>query len=91
MILRVSSKTEPTKLAGAIAGILRNEGPAEMHACGAGSVNQAVKAIAIAKMYLRNEQKDAYVEPYFDNVLIGEDQKEKTIIRLVVTEMPYVA
>ena len=47
-LLKISSKTRPAALAGALAGVIREHGKAEMQAVGAGAVNQAVKAIAIA-------------------------------------------
>lgn len=51
-VLKVSSKSDPNKVAGAIAGVVREHGKAEIQAIGAGAVNQAVKAIAIARGYL---------------------------------------
>lgn len=48
-ILKVSAKSNPNSVAGALAGVLRESGSAEMQAVGAGALNQAVKAIAIAR------------------------------------------
>jgi len=46
-VLRVSSKSEPKSVAGAIAAILRNGQLVEINAIGAAAVNQAVKSIAV--------------------------------------------
>lgn len=47
-ILKVSARSNPNSVAGALAGVLREKGGAEIQAIGAGALNQAVKAIAIA-------------------------------------------
>lgn len=51
-VLKVASNSNPNKVAGALAGVIREKGKAELQAIGAGAVNQAVKAIAIARGYL---------------------------------------
>ena len=51
-ILKVSSKSVPNSVAGAIAGVIREKGAVEVQAVGAGASNQAVKAVAIARGYL---------------------------------------
>ena len=51
-ILKVSSKSNPNSVAGAIAGIVTEKGQAELQAIGAGAINQVVKAIAIARGYI---------------------------------------
>ena len=48
-VLKVSTKSNPNSVAGALAGVLRENGKAEIQAIGAGALNQAVKAIAIAR------------------------------------------
>ena len=48
-ILKVSSKSNPSKVAGAIANIYREKGSVELQTIGAGSLNQAIKAIAICR------------------------------------------
>ena len=47
-ILKVSSKSKPNAVAGAIAGVIREDGEVELQAVGGGAVNQAMKAMAIA-------------------------------------------
>lgn len=51
-VFKVSSKTEPGKLAGAMAGVVRTGGEISIQAIGAGAVNQAIKAVAIARGFL---------------------------------------
>ncbi|MEN9406178.1 MAG: hypothetical protein RLZ12_462, partial [Bacillota bacterium] len=51
-ILKVSTKSSPNSVAGALAGVLREKGKAELQAIGAGALNQAIKAIAIARGFV---------------------------------------
>jgi stage V sporulation protein SpoVS len=51
-VLKVSAKSNPNSVAGALAGVLRERGCAEMQAIGAGALNQAVKAVAIARGFV---------------------------------------
>ncbi len=69
-------------MAGAIAGVVREHKRAEVQAIGAGAVNQAVKATAIARGYLHEDGLDVVCIPEFTTVEI--DGKERTAIRLVV-------
>ena len=48
-VLRVSAKSNPNSVAGALAGVVRENGSAEIQAIGAGALNQAVKAVAISR------------------------------------------
>lgn len=81
-ILKVSSKTEVKSLAGAIAGIVRTDDDLEVHAIGAGAVNQAIKAIATAKGFLSPSGIDIVCIPSFGKTEFGTD--EKTTIDLTV-------
>jgi stage V sporulation protein S len=85
-ILRVSSKSNPTDVAGAIAGILRdnNDKAVEVRAIGAGAVNQTVKAIAIARGYVAPSGMNLVTVPGFIDVEI--EGKERTAIKLVVSD-----
>ena len=49
-VLKISSKSNPNSVAGAIAGLVKESNKAEMQAIGAGALNQAVKAVAIARV-----------------------------------------
>ena len=81
-LLKISSKTRPAALAGALAGVIREHGKAEMQAVGAGAVNQAVKAIAIARGYLAPSGVDLVCYPSFSDVDI--EGEVRTAIRLLV-------
>jgi len=81
-ILKVSARSRPSSVAGAIAGVVRETGRAEVQAIGAGATNQAVKAVAIARSYLQEDGIDIVCIPSFAEVMI--EQEERTAIRLVV-------
>jgi stage V sporulation protein S len=80
--VRVAAKSKAPAVAGAIAGIVREQGRAEVQAIGAGAVNQAVKAIAIARGFLALEGLDVVCIPGFTDVEI--DGQERTAIRFAV-------
>ncbi len=80
-ILKVSSKSIPNSVAGAVAGVIRDCGAVEVQAVGAGATNQAVKAIAIARGYLAPIGIDMICIPAFANVEI--DGEERTAIKLI--------
>ncbi len=81
-VIKVSAKSRSTAVAGAIAGVVREHNRAEVQAIGAGAVNQAIKAAAIARGYLKEDGIDAIVIPCFTEVMI--DGQERTALRLVV-------
>ncbi|NLD42634.1 MAG: stage V sporulation protein S [Chloroflexi bacterium] len=80
--LRVASHSETTSVAGAVAWRIRDTGSAEIEAIGAGAVNQAVKAVAVARGYLALEGLDLVLVPSFVTVKVGEE--ERTAMRLLV-------
>jgi stage V sporulation protein S len=81
-IIKVSASSRTSAVAGAIAGVVREHNKAEVQAIGAGAVNQAVKASAIARGYLHEDGIEVVVLPEFATVDI--EGKERTAIRLVV-------
>jgi stage V sporulation protein S len=81
-IIKVSAKSRTSAVAGAIAGVMRDMGRAEVQAIGAGAVNQAVKAIVIAKGYLAEEGVDIVCTPSFVEIMI--DGQERTAVRLLI-------
>ena len=81
-VLKVSAKSVPNSVAGAIAGVIRESGSVEVQAVGAGATNQAVKAIAIARGYLAPAGMDLVWVPTFGNIVINDE--ERTAIRLIV-------
>ena len=81
-VLRVSAKSSPNSVAGALAGVLRERGTAEIQAIGAGAINQAVKAIAIARGFVAPSGMDLICVPAFTDIII--DGEERTAIRFIV-------
>ena len=81
-ILKVSARSRSTAVAGAIAGVVRESGRAEVQAIGAGAVNQAIKAVAIARGYLALDGIDVICIPAFTEVSINE--QERTAIKLII-------
>ena len=81
-VLKVSSKSKPNSVAGALANAFREKQTVEIQAVGAGSLNQAIKAIAIARGYVAPTGKDLICIPAFIDIMI--DGEERTAIKLIV-------
>ncbi len=81
-VLKVSTRSRPSAVAGAIAGVIRDSGMAEVQSIGAGATNQAIKAVAIARSYLSEEGIQIVCVPSFIDVAI--DEEERTAIRLLI-------
>ena len=81
-VLKVSAKSSPNAVAGALAGVLREKGHAEIQAIGAGALNQAVKAVAIARGFVAPSGMDLVCIPAFTDIQI--DGEERTAIKLIV-------
>jgi stage V sporulation protein S len=79
-VLKVSSKSNPNSVAGALAGVVRSSGSVEVQVVGAGALNQAVKAIAIARGYVATTGLDLMCRPTFADIRI--DGESRTAIRL---------
>ena len=83
-VLKVSSKSNPNSVAGAMAGVVRQSGAVEVQVVGAGALNQAVKAIAIARGYVAPSGVDLICVPMFADIEI--DGESRTAIRLLVED-----
>ena len=81
-VIKVSATSRSTSVAGAVAGVIRDQGHAEVQAIGASAVNQAIKAIAIAHGYLVLDNIDIVCVPSFTEVII--DGQERTAVRISV-------
>ncbi len=81
-ILKVSAKSNPNKVAGALAGTLRESNCAEIQAIGAGALNQAIKAVAISRGFVAPSGMDLICIPAFTDIEI--DGEERTAIKLIV-------
>ncbi|MBX7235583.1 MAG: stage V sporulation protein S [Caldilineales bacterium] len=84
-IIRVSARSRSTAVAGAIAGVIRERGLAEVQAIGASAVNQAIKAIAIARGYLQGDGIAIACAPVFTEVDI--EGAERTAVRFTVWKL----
>ena len=85
-LIKVSSQSRAASVAGAIAGIMREKGYAELQAIGASALNQAVKAVTIARSYLVEDGFDLAVVPSFTEVDI--EGAERTAIRMAILKRP---
>ena len=81
-VLKVSSKSKSTSVAGALAGVIRERGTCELQSIGAGALNQAVKAVAIARGIVAPGGIDLVCIPAFKEIQI--EGVERTAIRLIV-------
>ena len=82
-VIKVSANSRTAAVAGAIAGVMRENRYAEVQSIGAGAVNQAIKAIILARGYLVNDGMEIITVPEFVDVEI--DGKVRTAIKMVVT------
>ena len=83
-VIKVSGNSRTSAVAGAIAGVFRDFGVAEIQAIGAGAVNQSIKAMVLAKGYLFEDGYDVVFTPEFSEVDI--DGKVRTAIKIIVEE-----
>ena len=83
-VLKVSSKSNPNSVAGALAGVLRQSGAVEVQVVGAGALNQAIKAVAIARGFVAPSNIDLVCIPTFADIEI--DGQGRTAIRLAVED-----
>jgi len=81
-ILKVSSKSVPNSVAGALAEVIRTDNNAEIQAIGAGAINQAIKAIAIARGFLAPSGIELVCIPAFTDIEVNGEKR--TAIRLLV-------
>ncbi len=80
--LKVSSKSNPNSIAGALANVLRDADTVEIQAVGAGALNQAIKGIIIARGFVAPSGKNLYCIPSFASITI--DSEERTAIKLLI-------
>lgn len=81
-ILKVSAKSNPNSVAGALAGVIRERGAAEIQVVGAGALNQSIKAVAIARGFVAPSGINLICIPAFTDIKInGED---RTAIKLII-------
>ena len=83
-VLKVSSKSNPNSVAGAIAGQIKNNGKVEMQTIGAGALNQAIKSIAIARGFVAPIGINLICIPSFTEIQLGGENK--SAVKLIVKE-----
>jgi stage V sporulation protein S len=83
-VLKVSTRSNPNSVAGAMAGVIRTSGVVEVQVVGAGALNQAVKAAAIARGYLAPSGLDVVCVPSFADIVI--DGEARTAIRITIED-----
>ena len=81
-VLKVSTKSNPNSVAGALAAVIKDKNVVEIQAVGAGAINQAIKAIAIARGFVAPTGKDIVCVPAFTEIEINRE--ERTAIKLIV-------
>jgi stage V sporulation protein S len=82
--LKVSTKSNPNSVAGAMAGVVRTQGAVEVQVVGAGALNQAIKAVAIARGFVEGSGIDLVCIPSFVDITI--DGEQRTAIRLTIEQ-----
>ena len=80
--MRVSAGSRPKSVAGAVAAVIRSEGSVELQAVGAGAVNQAIKAVAIARGFLAPNGINLVVIPAFVEIEINDE--ERTALKFII-------
>jgi stage V sporulation protein S len=82
IVLKVASSSNPSSVAGALVKNMQEGKEVELLAVGAGAVNQAVKAVAIARGYISPQGVDITIKPGFEDVEI--EGNKKTAVKLIV-------
>ena len=82
-VLKVSAKSNPSAVAGALSAVIREEGFAEIQAVGAGAINQAVKAIAIARGFLAPSGYNLICIPAFRDIEINGDERTSMLFMVL--------
>jgi stage V sporulation protein S len=83
-LLKVSSKSAPNSVAGAIAGIIRTENRVQIQTIGAGALNQTIKAIAIARGYIAPTGQELVCIPFFKDIDVNGEVKTAIVLTVEV-------
>ncbi|NQT67465.1 MAG: stage V sporulation protein S [Actinobacteria bacterium] len=81
-VLRVSSKSKPNLVAGAIAGIIRSDTRVRIQTIGAGALNQAIKGVAIARGFITPTGQDLVCIPYFKDIEVNGEVKTAIVLNI---------
>jgi stage V sporulation protein S len=83
-LLKVSSKSKPNSVAGAIAGIIREENKVQIQTIGAGALNQSIKAVAIARGYIAPTGQELVCIPFFKDIEVNGEIKTAIVLSVEV-------
>jgi stage V sporulation protein S len=83
-LLKVSSKSKPNSVAGAIAGIIREENKVQIQTIGAGALNQSIKAVAIARGYIAPTGQELVCIPFFKDIEVNGEIKTAIVLNVEV-------
>ena len=81
-LLKVSSKTKPNSVAGAIAGMIRSDARVQIQTIGAGALNQAIKGIAIARGFIAPTGQELICIPYFRDIEVNGEIKTAIVLTI---------
>lgn len=81
-LLRVSSKSNPNSVAGAVAGIIRSDTRVQIQTIGAGALNQAIKGVAIARGFIAPTGQDLVCIPYFRDIEVNGEIKTAIVLNI---------
>lgn len=88
MNLKVSTKSDVRKVAGAIVLILLEGKDVFLDVIGAGALNQAVKAVAVARSFTITSGMDLLISPSFTNLgNVGEESNDITGLTLKIVKV----
>ena len=79
-VLKVSSTTKPNSIAGAIAGIIREEGKVQIQTIGAAALNQTIKGIAIARGYIAPTGHELICTPFFNDIEVNGEIRTAIVL-----------
>jgi stage V sporulation protein S len=79
-VLKVSSTTKPNSIAGAIAGIIREEGKVQIQTIGAAALNQTIKGIAIARGYIAPTGRELVCTPFFNDIEVNGEIRTAIVL-----------
>jgi stage V sporulation protein S len=79
-VLKVSTKSKPNSVAGAIAGMIRSSNRVKIQTIGAGALNQAIKGIAIARGFIAPTGQELICIPYFKDIEVNGEIKTAIVL-----------
>jgi stage V sporulation protein S len=83
-ILKVSSSSKPNSVAGAIAGILREDSKVHIQTIGAGALNQSIKAVAIARGFIAPTGQELVCIPFFKDIEVNGEIKTAIVLSIEI-------